>query len=516
MVSAEKYVLGKKTEKVRRKKMADSLHIKKDYAKERKRCWNQDSQDTRDKIDENGLNQPVVNNQSKNNKKELLDKIKTTTNMENKHTEKKQEMKSLYCCAEDLKNRVRLACFENAIYAFNGAVYEKLDTNKLVTLYRDKVDRELHGVKTMASIEGLYKFLLTDSEIQKEIDYTAVNNLVVLQNGIFDVRKQELSSHNSKQMFVYMINAKYTDNNNTPIFDTFLEQVTNGNTILIERMWHLIAYLCMHSVSAKAFFVLGTEPNSGKTVFGKFIEGLFEKSYVSSISLNDMNKEFSLAQIVGKAVNISMDLPSSKLNPAAISKLKMLTGDDLITINEKYVPQYRYYNRAKFLFASNHPISIAEPDEAFWNRVVYLPFNNSISAENQDKQLLEKLLSEKDRVISKALRKAKKFIENNYVFQTTQEIEDTIASWKGEKNYSIENFLRDCCDINSSYEGEWTADLYAAYEQYCVEFNKEVVSKEFFRKFLDGQQQLKCAKFRKEKFPGNPRHGYRGIMLLTR
>ena len=54
------------------------------------------------------------------------------------------------------------------------------------------------------------------------------------------------------------------------------------------------------------------------------------------------------------------------------------------------------------------------------------------------------------------------------------------------------------------------------FEQYCAEFNKEVVSKEFFRKFLDGQQRLKCAKFRKEEFPGNPRHGYRGIMLLIR
>ena len=409
-----------------------------------------------------------------------------------------------------------MACLENALYVFDGAIYEKLDTNKLLMLYRDQVDKELHGVKTMSSIESLYKFLLTDSEIQKTMDYSAINDMVVLKNGIFNVRTQELSNHTSKQMFTYKINAKYTENKHTPIFDSFLEEITGGNKILIERMWHLIAYLCMHSISAKAFFILGTAPNSGKSVFGKFIEELFETNFVSSISLNDMNKDFSLGQIVGKAVNISMDLPSSKLNSAAISKLKMLTGDDLITINEKYVPQYRYYNRAKFLFASNHPISITEQDDAFWNRLVYFPFNNSISIENQDKQLLDKLLSEKDIVVSRALRKAKKFIANNYVFQTTPEIEDTMATWKGEKNYSIDNFLRDYCEINESYEGEWCAELYETYEKYCQNYNKKSVSKEFFRKFLEEQRGLKYAKFRKSGVSENPRYGFRGITLLKK
>lgn len=425
-----------------------------------------------------------------------------------------QEMMSLYQCAEELKQRVYIVCVQNALYIYNGRNYERIDANQLLKLYRDKVDKTLHCVKNMSALGSLYKFLLTDSTIETTVDYSALNNMAPLKNGVFDVKKQRLKPHSAEYLFMYCIDADYTFDDETPIFDAFLHTVTDGDKTLMIRLWYLIAYLCMHSVEAKAFFVLGTAPNSGKSVFGKFIESLFAPQFVSSVSLNDMNKDFSLGQIVGKAVNISMDLPSSKLNSAAVSKLKMLTGDDLITINEKYVPQFRYYNRAKFVFASNHPVCIADNDEAFWNRLVYFPFNRSIPAEEQDKALLNKLLQEKDAIVSKALRYGKKFINDNYVFPTTQEIEDTIAVWKGEKNYSVENFLRDCCEFDSSYSGEWGTDLYSAYTKYCA-FRKMVsVSSETFKNILKTNSLITAGKFRKNSNE-NPRHGFRGIRLKT-
>lgn len=423
-----------------------------------------------------------------------------------------QEMMSLYQCAEELKQRVRMICIENSLYFYTGTYYEQINTSNLLKLYRDKVDRTMHGVKNMSGMGSLHKFLLTDSELEKKVDYAVLNNMAPLKNGVFDVKKQQLKSHSAEYIFMYCVDANYVESTETPVFDEFLNTVTGGDKILIKRIWYLIAYLCMYSMDAKAFFVLGTAPNSGKSVLGKFIEKLFDIRFVSSISLNDMNQNFSLGQIVGKSVNISMDLPASKLNSAAVSKLKMLTGNDLITINEKYVPQFGYYNRAKFVFASNHPVCIADTDEAFWNRLVYFPFNHSIPVEEQDKNLLEKLLHEKDEIVSRALRYGKKFVKNNYIFPTTQEIEETISIWKGEKNYSVENFLRDCCEFDTSYMGELSADLYAAYIEYCAFRKKASVSSGTFKNILKANSLITAGKFRKNSNE-NPRHGFRGIRL---
>lgn len=428
--------------------------------------------------------------------------------------ETKQDMLSLYHCAEALKQRLRVVCIEKALYIYNGRSYDRIDVNQLLQCYRDNVDRKLHGVKTMSSMKSLYEFLLTDSEIQRKVDYEKISDLAVLKNGVFDVRNQTLLQHSAKYMFMYHINADYVEDIDTPVFDEFLDTVTGGDKILIKRMWYLIAYLCMHSVDAKAFFVLGIAPNSGKSVFGKFIQHLFDDRYVSSISLNDMSKEFSLAQIVGKAINVSMDLPSTTLNAAAVSRLKMITGDDLITINEKYMPQFRYYNRAKFLFASNHPVHIGERDDAFWNRMIYFPFNISIPNEEQDKRLLYKILDEKNAIVSKALRYGKKFVKNNYIFPSTSEIDEIISVWKGERDYSIENFLRDCCQFDEQFLGEWNADLFEAYEKYCFRNGRKSVSSLLFRRVMIELLGREPAKFRK-KVSDNPRHGFSGIKLIN-
>lgn len=132
-----------------------------------------------------------------------------------------------------------------------------------------------------------------------------------------------------------------------------------------------LGYIFTQSLDAKAFFIMGHTPNSGKSLLGKFISCLYEEKYISTIALSDFNGDFSMGTLVGAAVNISLDLPSSRLSLIAVSKLKMLTGGDMITINEKYVPQFKYQNRAKFIFASNHPLKLVEDDEVFWERVVF-------------------------------------------------------------------------------------------------------------------------------------------------
>ena len=175
----------------------------------------------------------------------------------------------------------------------------------------------------------------------------------------------------------------------------------------------------MQTLEAKVFFIMGEAPDSGKSLLGNFIESLFPTEYVSNIALTDMNKGFSVAPIAGSAINISLDLPSAKLNAVAVSKLKMLTGGDTLNINQKYEKEYRYENRAKLVFASNFPIGLIENDNAFWNRLVYLPFTKSIPKEEQDRELLKKLQKEKNAIVSKALLYAKKLIDADFQFPTT-------------------------------------------------------------------------------------------------
>ena len=358
----------------------------------------------------------------------------------------------------------------------------------------------------------LYDFLLTDPNIQRTCDLNKLSGIAILNNGIYHVKKGRLEDFTSSIVAFSSVNANYMEDAKCPRFDKFLCEVTGNDPILIERLWMFLGYIFTQSLEAKVFFVMGHAPNSGKSLLGKFIERLYEKRYVSSVALSDFNGDFSMAPLVGAAVNISLDLPSSRLNATAVSRLKMLTGGDMITINEKYVPQFKYQNCAKFIFALNHPLKLMEDDVAFWERLVFLPFDYSINKEDQKTKLLDKLLDEKDAVVSKALQYAKKLMELHYQFPTTKEIERRIREWRGIDIDTIDTFIQKYCTIDESLKGELMEDLYSKYQQFCLDEYDNPKARNDFKKYLEQQLGLRHFKMRREK-TDNPQSAFRGIRL---
>ena len=73
---------------------------------------------------------------------------------------------SLFECAEQLKSQVTLALYQGNLYAYNGRCYDFLYPKDIIREYREKVDVQLGGEKSMGSISQLHKFLTTDSDLQ--------------------------------------------------------------------------------------------------------------------------------------------------------------------------------------------------------------------------------------------------------------------------------------------------------------------------------------------------------------
>ena len=421
----------------------------------------------------------------------------------------------LCACAERLKEKIKIICVENKLYYFSRPCYKELDKTKLVQLYRDNVDRNLHGARNVKSFYELYSYLLTDSEIQIKLNPGRLSRLAILKNGIYNLKNGRLEPFDQSVIAFSYVDAAYTENMECPRFERFLCGVTGNNAVLIERLWKFLGYIVTQSLDAKAFFVMGCAPNSGKSLLGKFITKLFDPQYVSSIALSDLNGDFLMGTLVGAAVNVSLDLPGSRLGAAAVSKLKMLTGGDLITINEKYMPQFKYQNRAKFIFASNHPIQLVEDDEAFWERMVFLPFQYSVSKPEQDMDLLKKLLKEKDAIVSKALQYARILMEDNYTFPTTDGIERQIRKWRGIEIDTIQEFLKDKCLLDETCRGETMADLYEAYHSYCRENGEKPQTQTEMKGYLENQIGLQHKKTRLGQ-GGNPKSAFVGIKLCEK
>lgn len=409
-----------------------------------------------------------------------------------------------------LLSKVNIFNWNGTLYFFNGKCYDPALNQEIIQLYREKVDDRIDNATSMYTISYLEKFLLTDSSI-RIYDFDCNKRITVLNNCIYDVEQKQKFRHSSDILAFSYINANYVETPYCRHFDSFLESVFDNDPILIKRMWMILGYLIMQTNEAKKFFIMGEAPDSGKSLLGNFIQSLFPRRYVSNLALNDFNSRFGMVRLVGSAVNISLDLPSSKLNQNAVSRIKMLTGGDMINVEEKFKPVFQFKNQAKLLFGTNFPISITEQDEAFWNRLVYIPFRFSVPPEEQDGTLFQKFQNEKDSIVSKALKYANKLIKNNFNFPSTTEIDIITKQWKTDEIPTIDYFVKEYCIVNPEYKGELASTLYTAYEIYCNRNGLSAKSHSSFKNYLEKNIGLKHLKMRNGG--KNPQSSFKGIKL---
>ena len=223
---------------------------------------------------------------------------------------------------------------------------------------------------------------------------------ISFRNGVLDIRTLKLYKHIKDRLVFYELDAEWMETAAPMQFESFLQTASRENRDIRKRILETLGYLLAPINEGKYFFVMGTAPNSGKSTLGEILERFIGKSYVAHLSTEQVGGRFALGDIHGKTLNLSMDLPKGKLSAAVVSILKQITGGDTITTERKYDSLRDVHSNMRFLFASNYPVTIskADNDDAFWDRMIVVPFKYSLAKEDVDVHFVDKLVAEKDEI----------------------------------------------------------------------------------------------------------------------
>ena len=229
--------------------------------------------------------------------------------------------------AGELKKDVHIISYGNTLYYYNKYYYTQLDAKQLIKLYRKHVDYELNNESSLHGYKDLYDCFMTDPKIEcnepeDELIYAP------LKNGVFELVEWKLHPHSPDQVTFTYIKAKYAPKAECPIFEGYLHRVTGGDPQLMERFWMVIGYLLIYPARGKFFIFMKGVGNSGKSVLGSFIRSLYPKESISSIRLKNLTNQFGMASLATSVINFDMDMPSSRINDEADSRLKQITGGD--------------------------------------------------------------------------------------------------------------------------------------------------------------------------------------------
>lgn len=425
------------------------------------------------------LDDDLINEEVLEKSEERLSKVKNIKEIAGAYNYAKSVMqKKEYCILSYDDNMTGL-------YAYNGHCWQPVDKETLMNdAYSvlsedtrnntDSINKLCRNIADYVRLNVVYDFHEADKAFCSE-DFNKINNRIVFQNGVYDVATGERCDFDSSLPYYMEVDCWYKEKNKrTPYYDKLKYDATGGDEASMEMIDLMIAYLLIPNRSGKCFFIMSNAKDSGKSILGQFIESLFKGDVCQTIDPEHFSGRFAFAGAEKTALYTCLEMSTDRLSKAAVAGIKRITGERKMRVEQKYQDVKTVDIRCKLLLASNGGLYLPKntEDEAFYRRMIVIPFIKSTPLEKMIADLPQKLQKEKSAIISKAVRKLRKYIspDGGIVFPESELSKSIKNSWMG-KNLYDELFVRN----ELVYTGNWEdvipkTDIYLRYQQYyCSE-----------------------------------------------
>lgn len=368
-------------------------------------------------------------------------------------------------CNDLLKSKILM--FFNIIPLINMGRYKmRITTDIAVAVIRslltDSDSLELSDSTLKSVIERLS--YLPQLQVDLDKGFRDGQLYVNVGNGIYSILDRQLVQLKSEINFDYLTKINYISGaklDDAPHFKHFIETSVGAENY--NCLMRVLGY-CISSLTKgrKAFLFLG-KGKTGKSTLLNVLQSIFDPDLVSHQPFHIMGSEKSRWHYAGKRINISRDNNNTPMKDE--EGFKSLVSCEETIGREVYQKYIHYTPNAKFIFASNWPLSFAHPDDAVIDRLVVIRFTREIPKDQLDPDLEDKLKSEKDTIFSLALDTLKELVDSNYDFCMSQDSEEYLHQQRVQI-HSAQNYLEEetVLDPNGSISSEM---LFAAYNEYC-------------------------------------------------
>ncbi|NJE08563.1 hypothetical protein E3E31_08520 [Thermococcus sp. M39] len=318
--------------------------------------------------------------------------------------------------------------------------------------------------------------------------------IVNCKNGLLDIENWTFLPHTPEYLSLRQINAEFNPDAVPRRFLQFLSEVlgTPEDSVTITQFFGYT--LLGDNRYEKILILFGSGKNGKSTLLNVLTAFLGEENVLTRPLQELIESKFARADLYGKMVNISDDIPWKAFKSTGL--LKMLTSRTLVTAEKKFKNSFQFENRAKFIFAGNILPRAHDGTEAFYRRLLIVVFPKTIPPKKRDPQLLEKLTTpeELSGILNLALAGLALLIHHNGFIcdKSPDEIEELYEKLSNPVAMFVEEFIvRD--------RDAWVPkdELYAIYLDFCKSKKLPKLSRKAFARELklllpDIQESMKA------------------------
>lgn len=380
----------------------------------------------------------------------------------------------------DLGNRViselKLVFYDNKLFAYKNGVYYIVNDDDIISYILRVI---MPGAKPSLNKLAIYyiRHILDDSNV------TINHDVINYRNGLFDLNEKKFLAFTPNIFTINQLNVDYVeDEQSNPVVDKFLLDICNSDTIRVKALLQLIGY-CLTTRNNIQKFVLfyGPKGSNGKSFTLKVIEAIIGKENVSHKGMELLAEGFEVKGIYGKQLNISFELPVTKIKDTSV--LKATTTGDTIETKVKWNPDtLRITSNIKHIFATNYLPEVSDKTNGFYRRVHIIPFENQFDP--SDTSFNEQDILALDSLNYLARRALNEYLEmldtGKLIFANEEESKQYVAEFENQNDsvkafvtFTLEPFKGDACKFDRK-------SFFDMYKDYCSENFVKPVGKHQF------------------------------------
>ena len=291
-------------------------------------------------------------------------------------------------------------------------------------------------------------------------------------NGILNIESGDLEPHSEDFLSPVQINAAWDPEADCPAIDQFVQRVFPYDA---HDVFYQLAGLLLtpDTRCQKAVLFLGSGARgSGKSVAIALLRTFLHPRNVSNVPLHELTEgSFSLAELRGKLLNISADVPARDFNDTAIFKQIVDGRLAILRAPRKHRDPIQFQPFTRLLASANRVPRSADDSLGYLRRWLAVPFDTSLNESNLDPDILDKLTApeELSGLLNRAIRGYRQLLASGELAES-----EKMARAKDDFDQASDStrlFLEECVEESSPYDEINRTELYGAYKDWCV-FNR--------------------------------------------
>jgi len=245
----------------------------------------------------------------------------------------------------------------------------------------------------------------------------------------------------------------------------FLSTIWPDDYEAIDVLQDIFGYLLSPDVSQQKIFLIVGPKRSGKGTIARVLTAMLGHDSVAAPTLSSLSMNFGISPLIGKSVAIIGDARlGSKADQQSIAeRLLSISGEDVQTIDRKFLGAWTGRLPVRFLLLSNELPRIADASGALASRFIVLTMEQSFFGK-EDRGLMNRLLQELPGILNWALEGYRRLVARGHFLQPAS-AQDAISELEALGS-PVGAFVKQCCSVEAGRRCS-VAAMFEAWGKWC-------------------------------------------------